>query len=52
MENGQNFSDPKSRSNWRKWAIKNHPDKGGNAETFQMGSNCFENLQNLKVKCQ
>jgi len=36
-------NDPKTtRKNFKKWALKNHPDKGGNTSVFQSVSNCSD----------
>jgi len=31
----------KTESDFRKWALENHPDKGGDEETFKRVSGCF-----------
>lgn len=33
----------KNRSDFRKWAIKNHPDKGGNQNVFKKINECVQN---------
>ena len=34
---------------WRRWTLKNHPDKGGNAEQFAKVSNCVDELLKNKT---
>ena len=32
-----------TKTDFRKWALKNHPDKGGDSELFKYMSNCVDN---------
>lgn len=34
----------RSLRDWRRWVVKNHPDKGGDTQVFQNASNCFDRL--------
>lgn len=34
------------RTDFRKWSVTNHPDKGGDPELFKKVSNCADNLPN------
>lgn len=44
-------NDPEiTRKKFRDWALKNHPDKGGNAELFKFISNCHDLFQEGKLK--
>ena len=45
-------SDKDIKKAYRKLAIKEHPDKGGNAETFATISNAYEILSNQEKKQQ
>jgi hypothetical protein len=33
-----------SKKSWKEWALRNHPDKGGNSEEFAVISDCVDKL--------
>ena len=44
-----------TRKDWRKWALRHHPDKGGNEEYFKQNfdkmETCLDQLNVAKVNC-
>ena len=40
-----------SKKDFRKWSLKNHPDKGGDVEIFQIISSCNDDFYGSNVKC-